>query len=193
MFRRCPECTLAFAMIYGLNVMRIDMRFFFWPWLAILLLTPQLGSSQTNRLPPTRDSVSLSVLQAIDYAELTRIVTLTMCRRKPELVPRLAACSKIVDVPNAVIEKMALPHFNRYVSPTDAKAALAFWSSPDGAKISKKMLREIAEDSPNLLSEHERQKLGEFNRSEAGVALSRLAGDRAVSQAMIRAIGAYAL
>jgi hypothetical protein len=70
---------------------------------------------------------------------------------------------------------------------------LAFFSSPDGAKISKKMLREIAEDNPNLLSEYERQRLGDFNRSEAGAALSRLARDRAVSQAMIRAIGAYAL
>jgi hypothetical protein len=176
-----------------LSIRRKEMRLLLMALFAIFMLMPQPASPQTNKLPPTRDSVSLGVLQAIDYAELTRIVTLTMCRRKPELVPQLAACSKIVDVPNAVIEKMALPHFNRYVSPTDAKAVLAFFSSPDGAKISKKMLREIAEDNPNLLSEYERQRLGDFNRSEAGAALSRLARDRAVSQAMIRAIGAYAL
>ena len=171
------------------------MRFFLAALFAMIVLVPRPSSAQThtNRLPATRDSISLNVLQAIDYAELTRIVTLTMCRRKPELVQRLPACLKITNVPNAVIEKMALPHFNRYVSPADAKAALVFWSSSEGTKISKKMLQEVADDNPNLLTENERQMLSNFNRSEAGAALSRLASDRAVSQAMIRAIGAYAL
>ena len=171
------------------------MHLFLAALFAIIVLVPRPAwtQTQTNRLPATRDSISLNVLQAMDYAEHIRLVTLTMCRRKPELVQRLPACLKITNVPNAVIEKMALPHFNRYVSSADAKAALAFWSSPEGTKISKIMLQEIADNNRNLLTENERQLLSNFNQSEAGIALSRLTGDRAVSQAMIRAIGAYVL
>jgi hypothetical protein len=171
----------------------MNMRYFLVAILAVFLVLPQPVLSQTNRMPETRDSVSLNVLQAIDYAELTRIVTITMCKRKPELVQRLPACSKIAKVPNAVIEKMVLPHFNRYVSYADAKSALIFWSSPGGNRISKKLLREIAEGNATLLTDDEKRLLNNFNQSEAGAALSRLASDREVSQAMIRAIGAYVL
>lgn len=172
---------------------RATMRLLLTALFAVFVLMPRLASPHTNRLPPTRDSISLNVLQAIDYAEHIRMVTLTVCRRKPELVQRLPACSKVADVPNSVIEKMALPHFNRHVSFNNAKAALAFWLTPDGVNISAKTRRETPEDNLKLLTENEQRVLGNFNRSEAGVALSRLAGDRAVSQAMIRAIGAYAL
>jgi hypothetical protein len=169
------------------------MRYFLVAIFAVFLFLPQTVLSQINRMPETRDSVGLDVLQAIDYAEFTRIVTLTMCKRKPELVQRLPACSKIAKVPNVVIEKMALPHFNRYVSHIEAKSALMFWSSPGGNRISKKLLREVTEGNATLLTDDERRLLNNFNQSEAGAALSRLASDREVSQAMIRAIGAYVL
>jgi hypothetical protein len=168
------------------------MRFFFLIVMTVAVLVPVPGASQTSKSLASNEALSLRVLEAIDYAELTRIVTLNMCTRKPELVERLPACSKIAAVPNAAIEKMVLPHFRRYVSPADAKAALVFWSSANGAKISKKMLREIAEDNPTLLSAEEKQLLHNFNQSDAGVALSRLARDREVSQKVIQAIGAYA-
>jgi hypothetical protein len=168
------------------------MRFFFLIIMTVAVLVPVPGASQTSKSLAPNEALSLRVLQAIDYAELTRIVTLNMCTRKPELVERLPACSKIAAVPNAAIEKMVLPHFRRYVSSADAKAALVFWSSPNGIKISKKMLREIAEDNPTLLNADEKQLLNSFNQSNAGAALSRLARDRDVSQAMIEAIGAYA-
>ena len=169
------------------------MRYFLVAIFAVFLALPQTVRSQINRMPETRDSVSLNVLQAINYAELTRMVTRTMCKRKPELEQRLPACSKIAKIPNAVIEKMALPHFNRYVSYVDAKSALTFWSSPGGIMISKKLLREIAEGNATLLTDDEKRLLNNFNQSEAGAAMSRLASDREVSQAMIRAIGAYVL
>jgi hypothetical protein len=169
------------------------MRYFLVAIFAVFLFLPQTVLSQINRMPETRDSVSLDVLQAIDYAEFTRIVTLTMCKRKPELVRQLPACSKIAKVPNVVIEKMALPHFNRYVSHIEAKSALMFWSSPSGSRINKKLLREVTEGNATLLTDDERRLLNNFNQSEAGAALARLASDREVSQAMIRAIGAYVL
>ena len=169
------------------------MRYFLVVVLAAFLVQPQPAWPQMNRMPETRDSVSLNVLQVIDYAEHTRIVTLTMCKRKPELVQRLPACSKIAKVPNAVIEKMALPHFNQYVSYANAKSALIFWSSPNGNRIGKKLLQEIAEGNATLFTADDRRLLNDFNQSEAGAALSRLASDREVSQAMIRAIGAYVL
>jgi hypothetical protein len=178
---------------HNLNLMKTHMHFVLAALFAAFVITPQAALSRANRLPETRDSVSLNVLQAIDYAEFTRIVTLTMCKRKPELLQRLPACSKITNVPNAVIEKMALPHFNRHVSYVDAKSALTFWSSPGGNSISKKLLRELAEGNATLLTDDERRLLNNFNQSEAGAALSRLASDREVSQAMIRAIGAYVL
>ncbi len=167
------------------------MRFFFLIVMAVMLLC-ESGLAQTNQSSITNDALSLRVLHAIEYADLTRIVTLQMCKRRPELVEQLPACSKIGTVPNTAIEKMVLPYFNRYVSSVDAQAALVFWSSADGAKISKKMLREIAENNPTLLTAQEKQLLNNFNQSDAGLALARLARDRDVSKAMIRAIGAYA-
>jgi hypothetical protein len=171
---------------------KINMRFFFLIIMAAVLLLSESGVAQTSQSSAANDALSLSVLRTIEYADLTRIVTLQMCKRRPELVEQLPACSKIGAVPNTAIEKMVLPYFKRYVSPADAKAALAFWSSADGAKISKKMLREIADNNPTLLTSDEKQLLNNFNQSDAGLALSRLARDRDVSKAMIRAIGAYA-
>ncbi len=54
-----------------------------------------------------------------------------------------------------------------------------------------KVLREIADDNPTLLTSDEKQLLTSLNQSDAGAARSRLARDRDVSQAVIRAIGAY--
>jgi hypothetical protein len=177
----------------AIRQMKTGMRFFFLITIAIVgaLLIPESASSQTRPSSPAKDALSLRVLEAIDYADLTRIVTLKMCKRRPQLVEQLSACSKIGAVPNAAIEKMVLPHFNRYVSPDDARSALTFWSSANGVKISKKMLREIADDNPTLLTSDEKQLLTSFNQSDAGAALSRLARDRDVSQAVIRAIGTY--
>ncbi len=171
------------------------MRFFFLIAVAIAtagaLQIDESAASQTRPSLPANDALSLRVLQAVKYADLTRIITLKMCKRRPQLVEQLSACSKIGAVPNVAIEKMVLPYFNRYVSPDDAKAALVFWSSGNGAKISMKVLREIADDNPTLLTSDEKQLLTSLNQSDAGAARSRLARDRDVSQVVIRAIGAY--
>jgi hypothetical protein len=167
------------------------MRFYLQIFACVVLFCSTSGHAQMGRSSASNDALNLRVLQAIEYADLTRVVTLSMCKRKPELVTRLPACAKISGVPNAFIEQMALPHFNRYISPVNAKSALQFWSSDNGAKIAKKMLREIAENNPTLLTTNEKQLLNNFNQSEAGVALKRLAQDRDVSQSIIRAVGAY--
>jgi hypothetical protein len=161
---------------------------------AILLIIPAVCFPQNNSTSRPTDELSLSVIRAIDYAELTRQVIRNMCINNPQLAVRVSACHKIDAVPDHVIEAMALPYFNSYVSPKTAKAALAFWSSPDGKKINKKLIDDVASGSANTYryTQRELDLLNHFNKSEAGIEMSRLANDRSVSQAIIRQIGAYA-
>lgn len=166
------------------------MRFFALTTL-LAALAPVVALSQGQGSLSSRDEISLRVLRAVDYAEIQRVVLTNDCQRKPGLAASLPACSKIGVVPPTTIELTVLPHFNRYVSNADAMAALAFWTSPDGARISKKLVREITENNPTILTRDELQLLDRFNKSEAGIAMSRLAQDRSVSVAVIRAIGAY--
>jgi hypothetical protein len=88
----------------------------------------------------------------------------------------------------------ALPHFKRYVPLAEAKEALAFWSSPEGSSIGRKLLKEIAERrTVTLLTTKELNTLDGFNKSAAGVAMGRMADDRSVDVSVLQAIGNYRL
>jgi hypothetical protein len=159
--------------------------------ISLALFVPLAGGCLEDGSRAASQDVGIKVLKAIDYADLTRVVIRKDCRRNPSLAAKLPACAKIDSVPDSAIEAMALPHFLAYVTEEDAKAALAFWGTPEGARISRTLVHEIAEDNPDLLTQSELRSLDSFNKSKAGRAMASLAQDREASVAIIRAIGAY--
>lgn len=148
-------------------------------------------SSQLTAKSGAASEIHLSVLRSTDYAALVRVTVRRDCRGSAS-AGSPSICSKIEAVPDSVIERAALPFLKRHVSVTQAVAALEFWSSPEGAEISDTLVREIATQNPTLLSKRQLAKLDQFNKSDAGQALSRLSEDHELSITVLRAVEAYA-
>lgn len=157
----------------------------------IVLLVSAVSGCLGDNSRTAREELGIQALRVIDYADVIRAVIRRDCRRNPILAAQQPACRTIDSVPDSFIEAAALPHLLAYLTDEDLNAVLAFWDTPEGARISHMLVREISEDSPNLLSNSEIRALNVFNNSQAGRALIKLADDRNVSLEVIRAIGAY--
>lgn len=169
------------------------MRILMHIWFLLLLLScPLEALCQSADSSLSHDEIGLLVLRAVDYAKVQRAVISKDCKRNPQIADRLPACSKIETIPSEIIERLFLPHFNDYVSATEARAALEFWSSEQGSMIDKKILFEIAEGSALPWTSEEKKALEDFNNSEAGKAMMRLSKDIAAARSVIRGIGSYA-
>jgi len=166
------------------------MRSLIDPIILLLLCLPLIGQAQVQEDEAQRDALSLKVLQAVDYVQLQRSTLRRECK-KPGVPQRVPACNKIAEVPNSAIERMMLPHFNRHVPSVQAQAALDFWTSQKGAVINKKLVREVDQFGTAQLTDEDLRLLGQFNRSSAGQAMTRLAEDRSVTPDVMRAIGEY--
>lgn len=165
---------------------------FLMPFLYLLILiSPLEAACQSAQASLSHDEVGILILRAVDYAKLQRIVISKDCKQKPEIAYRVPACSKIETIPSEAIERLFLPHLKNYVSETEARTALEFWSSEKGSSISSKILQEIAEGTALPWTFEEKTALDDFNNSAAGKAMTRLAKDVNVARLVVRGIGSY--
>lgn len=100
-------------------------------------------------------------------------------------------CPKLDLIPDSVMETAALPYVKRHVSPKLARKAISFWSSNEGKRISKKLIKEIATKKYDQLNADDIKLLQMANQSEYGRSLGAFADDKAYGLAVVKAILDY--
>ena len=150
-------------------------------------------SSQSSAQSIGDSRVYSRLLQSLQYADIFRLKIGETCAANSSIAnSRLRTlCTDISSLPDKVINQAAEPQIRKYVSLEEARRALAFWSSPEGAGISRNIvayMRGRAED----LTPSEVTALQRANRSSYGIALNRFANDRNASTAIIYEVAANA-
>lgn len=151
----------------------------------LLALWPLLSAAQALS---ERDQLTYRLLSAVEYGRLQRAVITRDCKAKPQFA-NVPACAAIYNVTDRELAELAIPYMNSHVSKAQAKEALAFWTSREGAAIQRKLQAAIGASASPGLSAAEYEALDRFNQSDAGVAMSSMAKDRQASVALIQAIG----
>lgn len=95
-------------------------------------------------------------------------------------------------IPDAVLDAVAIRYLPRYVTPGQARQAIAFWSSAPGRALLDKILREIATHRFDQLTEADQQLLRVENATPHARALKAMAQDRDLAGELVRAMKAYA-
>lgn len=140
------------------------------------------------------DELYMQLLRTVAYADTARAGFRYQCRTNTERtsMPKFRAlCAKVDSIPNRVIESALLPYAKRYVSPSLARDAIAFWSSSSGRGLLVKILQEIESGRRDILGQSDLDRLDRNNKTAAGRALSALAGDAEGSQTVARAMMNY--
>lgn len=135
------------------------------------------------------DDIHVRLLDVSGYAELNKAVIERDCNTKPQLAGK-PICTNARSASSLYINELGRPFMVQHVSPSLAQQAYAFWSSPSGRSITKKMIAATAGGTIPNFSPDEAKRLDGFNRSPAGQAMMAFADDPSQFMALIRGINA---
>jgi len=139
--------------------------------------------------------VYAKLLGSLRYAETFRVSMSRTCPRLPATADSkvLKLCSQVGFTPDKKIIQAAEPHVRKQVSIEEARKALVFWSSAEGAEISRKLVAQMRGENNIHFSPEETRLLDNATTSSYGVALGRFANSTEASIAIIRELAANAL